>query len=801
MKTRILSAIACAMAWLVAPFAQAANLTWDANNTGANQTDGAGAWLGANQWWNGSANATWTSGDDAIFGKGGAGGAVTNTSPTTVNSLTFNSFSGTYTLGLAGQTITLTNGITMNAGAGAVTIISPVALGADQTWQNKTANNLQIGGGSTTLDNKGYLLTFQNGKFQIPANTDVFQGAGGTTLDNATLNLYGGGTQPNFNNLTGPITIKNGGIFRWQGGNFGAGTGMGNITIEASGGYIESYYGANNVTRSLGADAGKIQLLGGASGFSEQGNSSTVTLNNSAAFEVVWGTANEAGNALATGFFNPSTLLLQADTVNSGKTITFANKVDLNATTRTIRAGKDLSSFATMSGVIRNSSGTAGIIKTGPGHLIFSANNSYNGSTTINQGMVDFGAITLGFGSGRDIAVAAGAGVKRNTLDNAFLNRIVETSDEFSLVGISGANNLNLSSSTGANLPKAFIGHRSGNGGKVEYTGTITPASDNYRLGTPIWMSGLMGIRNESAMTGTQGLIVGGGSVELVGPKTFTGDTVIRNGARLGLAAISGGGDAAFCLQNSVLDTGTPASTGTFWLESVAGPDAKITGAQYTSSAVLGGLKGSRNLASVHSTTTGANNGKATAVASITGFTLNVSADKTNTYSGVIGGFGVGASGANGGSMTLTKTGAGTQIFSGKITYTNSTIIGAGTFALGAHNVLTNIAPVTIVNGTLDMQTYTNNVGTLTVAGSTGRINLGSGAKLVFADSSSVTWSGSKLLVAGDFVQASSIRFGTSSSTLTPEQLAKITFVGGGYAKLDDNGFLKSYRGMVIRIN
>jgi len=81
------AAIVSAVNLLVSPIAQAA-LTWDANGATAGQTDGAGAWLTANQWWNGSTNQTWASSADAIFGNGGTGGAVTlGAGGTTANSL------------------------------------------------------------------------------------------------------------------------------------------------------------------------------------------------------------------------------------------------------------------------------------------------------------------------------------------------------------------------------------------------------------------------------------------------------------------------------------------------------------------------------------------------------------------------------------------------------------------------------------------------------------------------------------------------------------------------------------------
>ena len=73
---------------LVLSSASAATLYWDANGTTGLQTDGAGDWTTANQWWDGLANVNWNSGDSAIFGSGGTGGAVTLASPTTVGSLT-----------------------------------------------------------------------------------------------------------------------------------------------------------------------------------------------------------------------------------------------------------------------------------------------------------------------------------------------------------------------------------------------------------------------------------------------------------------------------------------------------------------------------------------------------------------------------------------------------------------------------------------------------------------------------------------------------------------------------------------
>jgi autotransporter-associated beta strand protein len=173
-----------------------AQLTWDP--TGGGTSDGAGAWKATGAWWDGGANVDWTSGSDAVFGNGGAGGAVTLASPTTVNSLTMNSFTGTYTLGTAGQTITLNNGITMNAGAGATTIISPITLGGNQSWTNNDDSLLTIGTGAVT--NGGFLLTV--GGTGNTTISSAIGGAGGLTKSGTgTLTLSGS------NGFAGQLTV------------------------------------------------------------------------------------------------------------------------------------------------------------------------------------------------------------------------------------------------------------------------------------------------------------------------------------------------------------------------------------------------------------------------------------------------------------------------------------------------------------------------------------------------------------------------------------------------------------------
>jgi len=287
-------------------------------------------------------------GYDAIFGTNGTGGAVTLASPTAVNSLTFNSFGGTYTLGTAGQTLTLTNGITVNAGAGVVSIISPIALGADQIWMNGSTNTLTASGAIT---NNGYLLTI-DGTGPI-ALSGALSGAGGLTKNGDWYLTMRTATHT----FSAPCTINGGTVLV----NDRASLGSGNLVL--NGGVMEIYWNTT-ITSTLGAGPGQIQITGGSSGFGENGNAGgIVTFNNNAAFELVWGMLGEGA---ATGYFNPSALVLQVPSAQANSMFTLSNKIDLNGTTRTIAQNKVTvgTGLATMSGVIRNSTGTAGIIKT-----------------------------------------------------------------------------------------------------------------------------------------------------------------------------------------------------------------------------------------------------------------------------------------------------------------------------------------------------------------------------------------------------------------------------------------------------
>jgi autotransporter-associated beta strand protein len=140
------------------------------------------------------------------------------------------------------------------------------------------------------------------------------------------------------------------------------------------------------------------------------------------------------------------------------------------------------------------------------------------------------------------------------------------------------------------------------------------------------------------------------------------------------------------------------------------------------------------------------------------------------------------------GSGGLTKSAAGTLVVSGNNTYTGNTIVNAGTVALGADNALP-ANPISIGTATLNASTFDDTLGALDAAGNA-TINLGTGANLIFANSSGVDWTGGTLNITGTFVSGSSLNFGPGG--LSGAQLAVISVNGAGTGTytLNPAGFL-----------
>lgn len=296
-------------------------------------------------------------------------------------------------------------------------------------------------------------------------------------------------------------------------------------------------------------------------------------------------------------------------------------------------------------------------------------------------------------------------------------------------------------------------------GGTLQYTGANATSDRAFTINAgktatidttnDISFAGATGTTTTGALTKT-----GGGTLTLTGASTHTGATTVSAGT-LALTNNS-------ALQSSALNT------------SGAGSVTLGTG---ITTPTLGGLTGSTNLSSV---ITGN-------YSLVTALTLNPGVGQTHTYSGNI------TDGATG--MTLTKTGAGTQVLAGTNTHTGRTTISAGTLALsGGNDRLATTGAITIgASGTLDLDGNTQTT--------TGVVTLASGATLkggtltsnntAIAGNNAITGT-LNLGASGAFVTNRRLLIalgGTGSLTIGTGSTGSITFGG-------DNSNLRNYVGV-----
>ncbi len=506
-------------------------LAWDSNGSGSNHADGGGAWLTANQWREDGLNTGWTSGAAAIFGNGGTGGAVSLGGATSVASFTFNSFSGTYTLGTAGNAITLGKGVAKNAGSGAVTFNSPLILAAAQTWTNSSTSAFSAG---STVNNGGFNLTV-DGSGPTNLNTGIVSGSGGLVKNGSGTLILGSGGTPPAHSYAGPTTV-NGGVVM-----FNANKTSGNMTL--NNGMLTDYYRTTTAfTGGVGPGSNQIQIFGD-SGFGGGNGNSTWRIGGAGSV-LTWGSTH----------FNPTTLKFLTPADNMGPTnygqVTLDNGLNLNGAARTISvlaasgANAITSSWARINGVISGSTGS--LVKTGGGNLILGGTNTYGGGTTVQSGMLQL-ANAAGLGATGGPLTVNGGLLNLNDLNVAVGN----------LTGTGGtiANNA-------SNLRTLTIG--SGNGGGGIYQGVIANRT-NTGTGTLALTktgSGTITLAGSNAYTGTTA--INGGTLVLTGATQATGAVTFANDGTLGLvigSPVTAASAAVNFANGKVSVTGTPAAS------------------------------------------------------------------------------------------------------------------------------------------------------------------------------------------------------------------------------------------------
>ena len=629
-----------------------------------------------------------------------------------IKSLTIATTSGVGIGGANSLTLVDPTALTINAGAGALSITAQqVILGSNQTWTNNSSNGAII---SSVIDGARSLTLAGTGAFTFSGNNTY---SGGTILSAGTsLNINSSGTGASNSAIgTGTFTINGGTIDNTSGSTVTLGT---NNAMAWNGDF--TFGGANNLnlgtgdvtlsaTRTTTTQGSGMLVVGGVisgAGFGlNKSGTGTLELSGQSTFT---GTTNvNEGVLRLTGAINaPNTA--NVGLVNVGTTAG-VNAV-LSIEGGTLNASKNTNPSIAV-GAVANSRGfirmTSGTITTGSefhlgrGTGAFAAMSLLDGSVTsaswvvvgfnndraiLNQsgGTIQITAnrMTIGAGGGGSIGVynASGTGTFTATGGNGGM---FVGENGLGILNVSGSANVNLGVS-GLTLGQAA----SGNGTVNLLGGTITTnrVGKGTGTGTFNFNGGILKANaiNATFMTGlTNAFVYGGGAnIDSDGFDITIGQALLApTGSGVSSIAVTNGGTGYVDTPVVVISGGS--GTGATAVATVV--NGVVTGFVITNPGT-GYVDGDVLTVTLHG-------GGATAAATV----------GTTTF----------AANTSGG---LTKSGAGVLTLSGTSTYTGGTTVNAGALALGhSTDTLADSGAITVNGGTLDVGVNNDTVGAVTL--------------------------------------------------------------------------------------
>ena len=672
--------------------------------------------------------------NDVVFltGATATGGIVFNTAGTVAINGGINS--GVRLLTIGG------NGITLNAGSGAVSFNGKLAfaLGANQEWKNLSSNTLNLANAGNSINLNSNILTISgSGNTSL---TGTITGAG-SIVKSVSVNTAGEGalTFSGSNMFSGGVTLKSGTIIL---GNKGA-LGSGALTIAG---------GALDVTGAMSISAANTQNWN--NDFTFVGSN---TLNTGTG-SVVMGKAislNVAASTLVVssaisggyGLTKTGNGILQLDAANTmGVTTVNAGQVTLS---RVADAGSG--------GVTVNTSGTAMInigTAMGTGTLTLNAGSTLevNANKAIGAGPMIWGG-DFTFGGANGFLTSTGTVTLTNNVNFNVGGAYVQVK------GIGGGYALT----------------KSGNGGLV------INGSSSYSGGTTL-NSGTLSLSDSGAL-GTGPLTIAGGALDVVGAQSIVnGNTENWN--------------ASFTYLGS-----NPLNTGTGSV--VLGTDINVTVAANTLTVpgVISGGFGLTKSGAGNLVLAGTNSyGGSTTISSGTLILGDGARDGALPNTNLVTNNGslvfnpaVSGTFANNlsGSGTLTKSGLGAMLVSGSSSLAGPVNVAGGTLLNGSATTFNGTSVLNATNGTLDLNGFNASFATLNTSAVTGTVTNSSStlATLNFTSSSA----SSIAIVAGNLGvtvvntnAGQSLFAGTAPNTFTGGVTLLYSGVGNG-TRLDFN--------------
>lgn len=530
---------------LVASSLPAATLTWDANGgTAPNPSDGSGVWTAANNWWNGTANVTWSANNMAIFGAGTDGSYaidVAGLPNPAVSNIWFQSSGYTLTsatpqLVAFSSTVASTTNLHIRIDSG-----KTVTIGTNVTVQftAATGNGLYIGAYALAPApfNAGGTLNIENGATVRNTNTAsgslYIDGVGTVVNVKAGGSLIQGGTSAGFAVTIGQQTGATS-TLNVQGGTVTAASASG-----SNSGLLVGNVGAATVNLSSGTITVAPTSTGVQLGRSGLGGDGTFNLDGGILSTPAVYRGGISGGGVAHFNFNGGTLKALADKTAFLTGLTRANIRNGGAIIDSGAFAVTIAQVLEHSDVVGDAVADGGLTKLGAGTLTLSGANNYNGITTVSNGTLVVSGSIAGSANvqssatlkvtgsiGADATVASGA----TLVGNGTVNGAVTVSSGGTLTaGNSGAGNLTLGSLT--------LGAGSGDAQTINVTLSTAILNVNGALvnngTTTINVGGFAG-----ALPGTYSLITYAGptvsSGFVLGTKP-TGSTLQYNGSSIDL--------------------------------------------------------------------------------------------------------------------------------------------------------------------------------------------------------------------------------------------------------------------------
>jgi len=400
---------------------------------------------------------------------------------------------------------------------------------------------------------------------------------------------------------------------------------------------------------------------------------------------------------------------------------------------------------STFDGVIQNTDAGAGnvgyLIKNGTGTLTLTGVNTYTGTTAINGGVLAIsGAGSLNSGAyANTIAIATGDTLKFNSTAAQTLSGVISGA---------GALQKNNTGTLTLSAVNTFTGGVTINGGKIMTTVQYCLANN---------AANAVVINNGGTLSGAYSDMFGIHTTSVVTPVTINaGGKLTNEGAWysvLGPLTLNGG-ELSYIAGHSVYKS---------W--------ALIGGVNVTDNSIMSG--------------TGTNGSIMLGSCAVTNANFNIAAGKTLTLSAtsILNGLN---SSAVAQASSMTKTGAGSIIFTGTASHTGTTTLTAGELRLNPTSSTTWTSPMILNGGTLS----TVGIGAYNiVSNSTLQLTDNSvinfdpstAHTLTFANSNAVAWTSTKTLLVNGWqgslgVTGTKAKVNFNTATLTAMQLSMITF-------------------------